>query len=43
MTIEQLEELLSKIPASAIISIFTVVIALVVLYIVGMWRIFEKA
>lgn len=43
MTIEQLQELLNKIPASAIITIFTVAIALVVLYIVGMWRIFEKA
>ena len=43
MTSEQLQELLNKIPASAIITIFTVAIALVVLYIVGMWRIFEKA
>lgn len=43
MTIEQLQELLNKIPASTIITIFTVAIALVVLYIVGMWRIFEKA
>ena len=43
MTIEQLRELLNKIPASTIITIFTIAIALVVLYIVGMWRIFEKA